>query len=407
MKKHFALVVFSFFLACITLQAQTAPVTADVVRRIADNVLENTSFKFINKETGETYTTTKGLAYSAQVRNESPYNTWEYWNGVLSVAMVQLGQILNEPKYIEYSKRNYDFIFSNLDYFKKQYDQNVKKSSYTEFFRLGKLDDCGAMAAGLADVYAFDKKPEYMDYLNRVGNYILTKQEKLSDQTLCRPVPRVYTIWADDLYMSIPYLGRMGKLTGENKYYDFAVQQVENFGKYLYNPSNGLYYHCWYSDVNMNGVAHWGRCNGWVMMATAELLNILPEDHPKRAEMIRMLLRQIVGVSRYQDTSGLWHQVLDKPDSYLESSCTAMFVYSIAKAVNKGWIDPRYMSIAKNGWQGLNTKIQADGQVQDICIGTGISEDIKFYYDRPVKLNDIHGLGAIMLAGIEMMKVKK
>lgn len=407
MKKHFALVVFSFFLACITLQAQTAPVTADVVRRIADNVLENTSFKFINKETGETYTTTKGLAYSAQVRNESPYNTWEYWNGVLSVAMVQLGQILNEPKYIEYSKRNYDFIFSNLDYFKKQYDQNVKKSSYTEFFRLGKLDDCGAMAAGLADVYAFDKKPEYMDYLNRVGNYILTKQEKLSDQTLCRPVPRVYTIWADDLYMSIPYLARMGKLTGENKYYDFAVQQVENFGKYLYNPSNGLYYHCWYSDVNMNGVAHWGRCNGWVMMATAELLNILPENHPKRAEMIRMLLRQIVGVSRYQDTSGLWHQVLDKPDSYLESSCTAMFVYSIAKAVNKGWIDPRYMSIAKNGWQGLNAKIQADGQVQDICIGTGISEDIKFYYDRPVKLNDIHGLGAIMLAGIEMMKVKK
>jgi len=142
-------------------------------------------------------------------------------------------------------------------------------------------------------------------------------------------------------------------------------------------------------------------------MAQVELLSHLPKDDLRRGELINLLRRQIVGVSRYQDQTGLWHQLLDKPDSYLESSCTAMFVYGIARAVNEGWISPGYLSVARNGWVGLSSKIDASGQVGDICIGTGINEDIKFYYTRPTRLNDIHGLGATLLAGIEMAKAER
>jgi unsaturated rhamnogalacturonyl hydrolase len=262
------------------------------------------------------------------------------------------------------------------------------------------------MAAGLLDVYQFDKKKEYSEYLNRVGDYILTKQVKFADGTLARNAPRKMTLWADDLYMSVPYLARMGKLTGDNKYFDFAIQQVENFNKYIYNSSTGLYYHAFYNDENMNGVAHWGRCNGWVALAQAELLNNLPANHPKRPELTKYLLRQIVGFSRYQDTSGMWHQVLDKPDSYLESSVTAMFVYTVAKAVNQGWINKRFISIAQNGWNALAKKVTTDGQVPDICMGTSIEEDISYYYNRPKALNDTHGLGAFLLAGTEMIRAK-
>jgi unsaturated rhamnogalacturonyl hydrolase len=138
-----------------------------------------------------------------------------------------------------------------------------------------------------------------------------------------------------------------------------------------------------------------------------ELLGQLPKSDPRRPELIELLRRQIVGVSRYQDPTGLWHQLLDRPDSYLESSCTAMFVYGIARAVNEGWINPGYMSVARNGWGGLSSRIDASGQVSDICIGTGISEDIKFYYTRPTRLNDIHGLGAALLAGVEMAKAER
>lgn len=376
----------------------------DILRLVAGNVLRNTSFQFINIKTEERFESTGKLNYSPDVRVESPYNQWEYWNGVLNIGMLQVGELLNDPKFINYSKRNFSFIFENINYFEKQYQDRVKGASLYQYFRMNKLDDCGAMAASLADVYQMEAKAEYLAYLQKAGDYILNTQERLEDGTLCRPTPRKMTIWADDLYMSVPFLARMSKITGNQQYVDFAIKQVENFAKYLNDPYSGMYFHCWFSDVQMNGVAHWGRCNGWIMVATTELLNNLPANHPKRSELINLLLRQIVGISRYQDKSGLWHQVLDKPDSYLESSCTAMFVYSIARAVNLGWIDKSYLSIAKNGWTGLLTKIQPDGQVQDICIGTGISNDIRFYYDRPVKLNDIHGLGAVLLAGVEILK---
>jgi rhamnogalacturonyl hydrolase YesR len=143
------------------------------------------------------------------------------------------------------------------------------------------------------------------------------------------------------------------------------------------------------------------------MAATTELLNYLPADHPKRSMIISLLQRHIVGVSRYQDVSGLWHQLLDKPDSYLESSCTAMFTYSIARAVNEGWIDKSYIAIAKNGWEGLSSRVNANGEVDSICVGTGVRTFIRHYYERPAQLNDIHGLGPVLLAGIEMIRAEK
>jgi rhamnogalacturonyl hydrolase YesR len=169
-----------------------------------------------------------------------------------------------------------------------------------------------------------------------------------------------------------------------------------------------LYYHCYFNDVKQNGVAYWGRSNGWIMIAQVHLLNNLPASHPQRNAIIENLKQQIIGIAKYQSPSGLWYQLLDKPDSYLESSCTAMFTYAIAKAVNEGWIDRRYAAIAVRGWNALKTKIiTPEGYMKDVCVGTGISSDIVFYYTRPVGKNDTHGLGPLLDAGIEVAKYKK
>jgi unsaturated rhamnogalacturonyl hydrolase len=386
--------------------AQTKPSAEEVVRRVADNIIQTTSFQFVNNKTNEKFNSTKGKDTSVNVKAESKFNKWQYVNGVLTVGMLRTSNVLNDTKYADYSRKNFNFIFDNLDYFKRQFDAGVNNVEYRPVFRIGSLDDCGSMAAALLDVYALDKRADYLDYLNRVGDYIINKQVKFPDGTLARNGPRKMTLWADDLYMSVPYLARMGKLTGDNKYFDFAIKQVENFSNYIYDAPSGLYYHAFYNDANMNGVAHWGRCNGWVAVAQAELLNNLPANHPKRNDLIKLLLRQIVGFSRYQDPSGMWHQILDKPDSYLESSVTAMFVYTVAKAVNEGWIDKRFISIAQNGWDALAKKVTTDGQIPDICIGTSIEEDIRYYYTRPVALNDTHGLGAFLMAGAEIIKAK-
>ena len=377
-----------------------------LVRKVADHILQTTSFRFTNTKTGEKYESTKGLAASPDVKAESKFNKWQYVNGVLAVGMTQTASVLKDAKYSDYARKNYDFIFSNLDYFKKIYDGGTTSVEYRPVLKIGSLDDCGSMAAGLLEVYAFDKKPDYLDYLRRVGDYIINKQVKFPDGTLARNGPRKMTLWADDLYMSVPYLARMGKMTGDNSYLDFAVRQVESFNRYIYDTASGLYFHVFYNDENTNGVAHWGRCNGWIALAQSALLDQLPANHPKREHLRKMLLRQIIGFSRYQDTSGMWHQVLDKPDSYLESSVTAMFIYTVAHAVNKGWISPHYLSIALNGWEGLAKKVTADGELTDICIGTNVEENIRFYYNRPRETNDTHGLGAFLLAGTELILAK-
>jgi unsaturated rhamnogalacturonyl hydrolase len=387
-----------------SLLAQTN--TEEILRRVADNIIQTTSFQFVNNKTGEKFASTKGKDTTNNVKAESKFNKWQYVNGVLTVGMLRASSILNDPKYADYSRRNFRFIFDNLDYFKKIFDGGVNNVEYRPVFRIGSLDDCGSMSASLLDVYAFDKRKDYLDYLNRVGEYIINQQVKFPDGTLARNGPRKMTLWADDLYMSVPYLARMGKLTGDNKYFDFAIRQVESFNRYIYDSATGLYFHTFFNDENMNGVARWGRCNGWVALAQAELLNNLPANHPKRPELIKLLLRQVVGFSRYQDTTGMWHQLLDKPDSYLESSVTAMFVYTVAKAVNEGWINRRFITIAQRGWDALAKKITIDGQVPDICVGTSVEEDISYYYNRPKATNDTHGLGAFLMAGAEMVRAK-
>ena len=391
--------------AAAALHAQpTNPRPEDLVRRVADNILSTTTYRFVNSKTNETYASTKNIAPTPDLKAQSKFNKWQYVNGVLAVGMMQTAAILHDPKYSDYARKNYEFIFDNLDYFKKQYDAGTKSIEWRPVMNIGSLDDCGSMAAGLLDVYAIDKKPAYMDYLQRVGDYIRNRQVRFPDGTLARNNPRKMTLWADDLYMSVPFLARMGRTTGDNTWLDFAIQQVEAFNHYIYDSTTGLYFHCYYNDENMNGVAHWGRCNGWVALAQTALLDVLPADHPKREELRKLLLRQIEGFARYQDSSGMWHQILDKPDSYLESSVTAMFTYTVAHAVNKGWINPHYLSIALDGWRGLSKEVTADGQLRDVCIGTNIEENIHFYYTRPRETNDTHGLGAFLLAGSELVQ---
>jgi rhamnogalacturonyl hydrolase YesR len=381
--------------------------TEEVIRKVANNVIQNTSFKFINTATKEKYDATKGLASSPDIKADSKYNKWAYVNGVLTIGMMQAADALNDKKYSDYSLHNFAFIFDNLGYFEALYHAKTPKVEYGSVFNITNLDACGAMSAGLFDVNTLAKRKDYEAYLERSAAYILTKQLRLADGTLARPQPRPGTLWADDMFMSIPFLARMGKLTGDNRYFDDAIKQVENFNKYLYDPTTGLFFHNYYSDDQTNGVGHWGRSNGWIAMAQVELLNNLPANHPKRTELIKLLLRQIVGFARYQDQTGLWHQLLDKPDSYLETSVTAMYTYAVARAVNQGWINEKYIAIANEGWKGLITKITADGQLQDVCIGTNMDTDIKFYYTRPTELNDTHGLGALLLAGTEMLKAEK
>lgn len=380
----------------------------EVVRLIADHILEQPVTQFVGVSDGKVYDSTKDIPKGEDVRFKSPLMEWHYSSGVTNMAIIKLGQYLNEQKYVDYALNHVAFGFDNYAYFKKTFrgDRKHWHWPFGQLWNFKELDDCGAMGASVIDVNAINPEKEYQEYIKNAANHVLNGQDRLEDGTLCRTFPREMTVWADDLYMSVSFLSRMGAYSGESKYWDDAIHQIIKMDEYLWDPVKQLYYHCWYSDLERNGVAYWGRANGWITFAIADLLDVLPADHERRGELIAILEKQIVGFSRYQDADGMWKQLLDKPDSYQEASVTALFVYGVAKAVNQGWIDPAYGRIAVRGWNALKRDhITPEGKFINVCVGTGISDDLVFYYTRPVGDNEKHGLGLVLNAGLEMMKL--
>jgi rhamnogalacturonyl hydrolase YesR len=401
-----AFVVFSWYRVSVV--AQDSSHTIDKLRAVANAVLKDATFLFVDEKTGKHFTSPAEAPQEAQLHLESRHNDWRYWNGVLNLAMMRLGEVLHKPTYIEFAFKNIAFNFDNYRYFEAAYKGQQKWDyPFGQRFIMEELDDCGAMGASVIEVYSREQQPRYRAYIDSAAGYMLTRQHRLEDGTFVRPFPQKWTLWVDDLYMSVSFLARMGELTHEERYFDDAARQVVNFHKHLFNENVGLMHHCWYSDVQRPGVAFWGRGNGWAMVAQVDLLDQLPKNHSERDTLLALLQRHILGVAQYQSADGLWHQLLDKEDSYLETSCTAMFTYSIARAVNKGYIEARYASVARRGWDGVMSKILPDGQVEGVCAGTGVSDDLVHYYRRPTPLNDVHGIGAVLLAGTEVFQLQK
>jgi rhamnogalacturonyl hydrolase YesR len=200
----------------------------------------------------------------------------------------------------------------------------------------------------------------------------------------------------------------MGKLTGDKKYYDDAVKQVLQFSKRMFNKEKNVYMHGWVQGMAVHPQFHWARANGWGVMTMVELLDVLPPTHPGYNAVLEQLRAHVKGLAAYQDGTGFWHQLLDRNDTYLETSATAIYAYSIAKAVNKGLIDKlAYAPMAILAWNAVATKVNDKGQVEGTCVGTGMGFDPAFYYYRPINVFAAHGYGPVLLAGAEILKLIK
>ncbi len=395
-------------LSPIRVAAQDTMRTRQALHRIADALVTHATFGFVDPATNTHFSSPAQAPANARLQLESPYSDWRYWNGVIDVALLRLSGSLSTPEYRAYVVNSIAFCFDKYPYFEHRHT-NEEKWNYPfgQLFTMEELDDCGSMGAALIEVYRHNRQDRYRAYIDRTAEFISTRLHRLDDSTFVRAFPQRWTLWADDLYMSVSFLSRMGELTAEPKYFNEAARQVINFQKYLFDDAQGLMSHCWYSDVDRRGVAFWGRANGWALLAQVDLLDRLPSDFPKRSVLLALLRREILGIAHYQGPNGLWHQLLDKTDSFEETSCSAMFTYAIARAVRRGYIEPRYASIALRGWEGVITKVRDDGQIVGVCAGTGVSDDLVSYYQRPTPLNDPHGIGAVLLAGLEVLDLER
>lgn len=337
------------------------------------------------------------------VFNREPYADWHYGIGATLMSMLNLADETGEIKYKEFVKQYADFVIENLDYFTWQYyEYHAIRESFHRLIRRSMLDDCGTPSYPILDLYIKEKNDNYRFLIDTLADFIAKGQSRLEDGTLCRPEPLRWTIWADDLFMSIPFMLRMARITGDSSWYDDAVHQVIQFNNYLYDTGSGLYKHGWFSQSGETSAVFWCRANGWIAWAVAEVLLWLPEDYPGYDSVLNIFNAHMENLSRYQDKTGLWHQVIDHQESYLETSGSAMFVLAMARGINYGWLDKKYADTTIRGWIGISERITQDGIVSGICRGTPIGYTIDFYNSRETFDNDPRGLGAVIQAGLEV-----
>jgi unsaturated rhamnogalacturonyl hydrolase len=327
--------------------------------------------------------------------------------GVTYSGMLEVGAATGDRKFTDYTKSRTEFIVNSLPPFKKLYELYGRRgNAFAQPIAPHALDDAGAVCAAMIKAQRAGVKTNLRPQIDHYMDYIFTKEFRFADGTIARNRPHKNTLWLDDLYMAIPAIAQMGKLTGDKKYYDDAVKQVVQYSARMFNKELNIYMHGWVEEMKEHPEFHWARANGWAIMAMVELLDVLPETHPGYTKVLQQLQAHAKGLASFQTPQGFWHQLLDKNDSYLETSATAIYAYCFARGINKGWLDAKaYAPAALLAWNAVATKVNDKGQVEGTCVGTGMAFDPAFYYYRPVNVFAAHGYGPVLLAGAEIINL--
>ena len=274
---------------------------------------------------------------------------------------------------------------------------------------LGNLDSCGSMGNEILESmirHPDSVTPEEKAVVERVADWVVKKQERLPDGTFWRPKVMGGTLWPDDLYMGGVFLVRWGIYKHDQKFIEDAANNIINQAA-LEADTDGIWFHGYFETNKTHAPFKWGRGNGWVTVTLVETLSALDEKSPLRPKLIAILKAQVEGLKKVQAPDGMWRQVLDKPELWEETSCTAMFAYGIAQAVNRGWLDASDMAVARKAFAGISKNVTAEGLVNETCIGTNIGKDLDYYIKRERPVDDLHGRGVVLLAGTELLLTGK
>jgi unsaturated rhamnogalacturonyl hydrolase len=205
-------------------------------------------------------------------------------------------------------------------------------------------------------------------------------------------------LWIDDMFMITAAQAQAFRATGDHRYIDQASKEMVMYLDSLQRP-NGLFFHA--PDVPF----YWGRGNGWMAAGMCELLRSLPLEHPARLRIMEGYRSMMASLLRFQDSNGMWHQLIDYPDSWPETSCTGMFTFAFITGVQNGWLDKEsYAPAARKGWLALIDYINAEGDIREVCEGTGKKNDLQYYLDRKRNTGDLHGQAPVLWCAAALLR---
>lgn len=327
--------------------------------------------------------------------------------GVTYAGMLRAAEVTGDERYLDYVSQRIGLLAEVAPYFKQVAATGIGiDPQMRQILFPHALDDAGAVCAAMIKWQTARPAPGVGALIDNYMDFIVHKEYRLSDGTFARNRPQANTLWLDDMFMSVPAIVNMGRLTGDTSYYGEAVRQIVGFSKRMFVSEKGLYRHGWVEGMDFHPAFHWGRANGWAILTLTEVLDVLPADFPGRDRVMEQYQAHIRGLAALQGGDGFWHQLLDRMDSYPETSATAIYTYCLAHGINQGWLDAMaFGPVAVLGWHAVASQINGEGQVEGTCVGTGMGFDPAFYYYRPVNVYAAHGYGPVVWAGAEMIRL--
>jgi unsaturated rhamnogalacturonyl hydrolase len=363
------------------------------------------------------------MAESEMVRNPSIWmvdfvteKKWNYTQGLMGLAFMRLKEATGDERYYNYAKGYADsLIDENGNIY------NYKKDNYNlDQINPGKM---------FFPLYDRTKDPRYEKVIQTLMEQ-LDSQPRIAEGGFWHKKVYPDQMWLDGLYMGAPFYAEYAARYNHPEDFQDVINQFLIVARHTYDPATGLYRHAfdaskkmpWADSITGQAPHAWGRAMGWFSMAIVDALDFIPEDQPRRGDLITILQGMIEKLSEIQDPqTGGWYQVLDRsgdPGNYIETSCTAMFTYSILKGVRKGYLDARYLDVAKKAYNGLiDNFITVDGDglvtLSKICGVAGLGGNpyrdgsYEYYIGEVIRDNDPKGVGPFIMASLEYERLSE
>ena len=206
-------------------------------------------------------------------------------------------------------------------------------------------------------------------------------------------------MWIDDMFMITAVQAQAYRATGDTVYINRAAREMVLYLDTLQKP-NGLFYHA--PDVPF----FWGRGDGWMAVGMSELLSSLPKTNPNFQRIMDGYKLMMASLLKYQGADGMWHQLIDDPSSWPETSCTGMFTFAFITGVKNGWLDKKaYAPAARKAWTKLVTYINENDDITEVCEGTNKKNDRQYYLDRKRNIGDLHGQAPLLWCATALLRM--
>lgn len=341
--------------------------------------------------------------------------SWEYEQGVVLKGIERLWRETGDIRYFNYLKKMID-LFVREDGTIRTYNMQEYNS---DFIPPGRL---------VLTLYKETKQEKYKKAADLLRQQ-LSWQPRTKEGGFWHKLKYPSQMWCDGLYMTSPFYAEYSQIFNKTEDFDDIANQFIVAERHLRNPQTGLFYHGWDESRKQKWANPetgcspevWTRAMGWYAVGLTEILEYLPENHSKRADLITILQRLAPVFTQYQDSvSGVWFQVTDKGSlkgNYLEASGSCMIVFTLAKGVRLGYLDKKYKAVAQKGYEGiLKNFIETDEKgtihLTKTCSGAGLggvpyrSGTFDYYINEPLRTDDMKGIGVFIQADLEMKMVK-